>query len=174
MIWIVGSDIIGSEQEKQARLQYIKEVSGERSVSWKRITFSYMFDFFYCTTRDGINGTFITAHKDIVALLCTCQDIANRDFVIANTCIWVADFDKRVFQQMLKHNSRAQLFYAKQALELIDGVMPRYTNVIDDIGAFGFMTSKSERILYRNRKKGFMEAVKRAFDFVVLEENLYE
>lgn len=42
------------------------------------------------------------------------------------------------------------------------------SNVIRDIGVFGFKTSKSERILYRNREKDFMEAIRIAFDRVIV------
>ena len=40
--------------------------------------------------------------------------------------------------------------------------------MIRDIGVFGFKTSKSERILYRNREKDFMEAIRIAFDRVIV------
>ena len=41
-----------------------------------------------------------------------------------------------------------------------------WKNELENKGMFGFPTSKSERILFKNREKGFMNALKVAFDKV--------
>ena len=40
------------------------------------------------------------------------------------------------------------------------------STTVEDIGKFGFQTSVSERKLFANRRKGFMEAVNLSFDKV--------
>ena len=87
--------------------------------------------------------------------------------MVANTCKLVVDLDKKLLQQMQSFNGSAQLYYAKQEREVIAG-REYDSNVIRDIGVFGFKTSKSERILYRNREKDFMEAIRIAFDRVIV------
>lgn len=169
MVWIVSAEIAGSRAERKARLQYIKDVTGDKTVSWEKHRLGNR-EFYRCVSNDEINGVFVTAHNDIVFALSTLPGIANKDFIVANTCIWIKDLDKRMLQIMREINSTAQLFYAKQTLEFLNGVKMVYSNSINDMGTFGFLTSKSERILYRNRKKGLMEAICSAFDLVTIEE----
>ena len=170
MVWIVGADIDKNVAERRARLQYIKEVSGDKYISWEKklgLSSKGLFEYYQCITRDGINGTYITAHNYIVVALCELPCVAQGVFVVANTCKLVVDLDEKLLQQMQSFNGSAQLYYAKQEREVIAG-REYDSNVIRDIGVFGFKTSKSERILYRNREKDFMEAIRIAFDRVIV------
>lgn len=170
MFWIVSADIDENIEERKARLQYIKEVSGDKYISWEKklvLSFCGLIAYYQCITKDGINGTYITAHNYNVMALCMLPFVVQSAFVVANTCKIVVDFDKELLQQLQNLNGSAQLYYAKQEREVIAG--KEYdTNVIRDIGAFGFKTSKSERILYRNREKDFMEAIRISFDRVMI------
>lgn len=169
MVWIVSANIAGDASERQGRLQFIKEITEDRNSKWVKKSLPFIRGEFYeCETADGLNGAFITAHNYTVYDICMTPRIANKDFVVANTCIMTKNYDKAILKQMLKWNSDALLFFAKQA-QIWEGLRLLYSNSINNVGTFGFKTSKSERILYRNRRKGLMEAIKCAFDLVVLE-----
>lgn len=171
MIWIVSAGIDENVEERRARLQYIKAVSGDKYVSWEKkqgMSPKGFFEYYQCITKDGINGTFITAHNNIVAILCGQWNVAQSEFVVANTCKIVAGFEQFVLQLLQRQNVSAQLYYAKQEKEEIHGA--EYDiNTARYIGNFGFKTSKSERILYRNKEKGLVEAIKKAFDYTIDE-----
>ena len=47
--------------------------------------------------------------------------VVKSDFVVANTCKLPGDLDKRILQQLQNFNSSAQLYYAKQEQEEING-----------------------------------------------------
>lgn len=170
MVWIVSADVIGNDEEKKARLQFVEDVTGDKSILWEKFVLRGI-EFYYCRTNDGVKGVFITAHNNAVRLLCTfLPGIELNDFVVANTCVWENDFDKKILQILLKKNHTTRLYYAKQETKFTDVIRIRQIVAIDYVGLFGFMTSKSERILYRNREKGLMKAVQRAFDLVNLDE----
>lgn len=180
MIWIVSKGVIGNNMERKSRLQFIKDVTGDERAFWKKLSFkngNHNSDFYFCVTNDGVRGVFITAHNTTVRWLCELEGIAYNDFIVANTCMVVPDFDKEILQQMLYFNNNVQLYYAKQRITYIDSkniLNPNFidsknvfkTNYIDNVGTFGFKTSKSERILYYNRKYGIKNAIQRAFDRV--------
>ena len=63
-------------------------------------------------------------------------------------------------------NADISLWYAKQDVEMTEDHIFRRTNTIRNVGTFGFMTSKSERLMYRNRSKGFMKALELSYDKV--------
>ena len=93
--------------------------------------------------------------------------VVKSDFVVANTCKLPGDLDKRILQQLQNFNSSAQLYYAKQEQEEING--EEYdSNMICAIWTFGFKTSKSERMLFKKRKIGLIEAIQNSFDHVVI------
>lgn len=166
MLWIVESSLIGTEMEKKARLDFIKEVTGDKRVSWQKLSsFYFWFDYYYCTSDDGIDGVFITAHNYNVRAICNWKGIASKDVVVANTCVYVENLDKIIFEGLVKKNPTVKLYYAKQETDK-NG---ERTNTISDVGNFGFMTSKSERILFLNRSKGITEGINKGFDLVELD-----
>ena len=176
MIWIVSAGIDENVEERRARLQFIKEVSGDKYISWEKkhgISPRGFFEYYQCATKDGINGTFITAHNNIVAILCGQSNVTQGELVVANTCKIVAGFEQFVLQLLQRQNVSAQLYYAKQDKEVVRGT--EYdTNTASYIGNFGFKTSKSERILYRNKENGLVEAIKKAFDYIINEDEINE
>lgn len=75
-------------------------------------------------------------------------------------------YEKQILSELMYARQDIILWYAKQVVSLESGLALRKTNELENKGMFGFPTSKSERILFKNRKKGFMNALKVAFDKV--------
>ena len=119
-----------------------------------------------CSTFDGLNGVYITAHNYEVLEMCKTRWSVDVDFLIANTCVYSENFDTDVLWLLRKKNKNVNLWYAKQDLELTDDHVLRNTNILKEVGTFGFMTSKSDRLMFKNRKKGFEVALQLSFDKV--------
>lgn len=98
--------------------------------------------------------------------ICKSPGIGKFDFVVANTCIWEDGYEKQILSELMHARQDIILWYAKQVVSLESGLALRKTNELENKGMFGFPTSKSERILFKNREKGFMNALKVAFDKV--------
>lgn len=170
MEWILGfsSDIIVDLNQLRARHEYIQKVTNSEVLPWSvlQIKGKTYKQFLSCESKDGLNGVFITAHIGAVKGLCSIKEIAVKDFVVANTCIWESFSDKDTLARMMRHNKKAQLWFAKQALSVDSKHNLRQSTTIQDIGNFGFQTSVSERKLFANRRKGFIDAVRLSFDKV--------
>ena len=151
-----------------ARLQYIQAVTDAPVTAWMTTQKNRAFSkpLFYCVSNDELNGTFITAHIGEVQRLCSVQEIAMSDFVIANTCIWEKSSNKQILYYMMNINKKAVLWFSKQTLSLEENYNLRQSTLLSNVGTFGFNTSLSERLLFSNRHKGFMKAVSFAFDKV--------
>ena len=67
---------------------------------------------------------------------------------------------------MMNINKKAELWFSKQALEVEENYNLRQSTLLSYVGEFGFNTSLSERLLFSNRRKGFMKAVFLAFNKV--------
>ena len=129
MIWIVSNDIIGTATEKNARLQFIRDITKDERASWKKLSlngviYHNIFDnmefygdmsFHYCITNDNEKGVVITAHNNVVKGLCKLEHIFTNDYIVANTCIGCEqNFDKFFIEQKVVYNSKAELYIAKQ------------------------------------------------------------
>lgn len=160
-------DIIGLEENIRARLEFIKDITGVVPTPWKPIRFPKSGELFLiCYTANEINGIYITAHNYEVVHICKEGVIAKSDFIIANTCIYRDNLDTDILKLLRQQNRDIQLWYAKQELELVDKCVLRNTNTITEVGTFGFMTSKSDRLMFKNRKLGFEKALQLSFDKV--------
>lgn len=169
MKWIVSArpEIVRNSWELHARSEFIQLVSNARVTNWDILRdFRGIDKFHVCFTDDGVNGAFVTGHIGEVMELCKSEQVADCELVIANTCIWNQLNDKSILCELLKKNSEMKLWFAKQELSCDPNYWLRKTNTLSDVGTFGFPTSKSERILFENRRKGFMIAVEKAFDKV--------
>lgn len=170
MQWIISSDpqVFIDNSNMSARLQYIHSVTGSKVTGWAATRKNSVLPkiFFYCTSNDGLNGTFITAHIGEVLQLCSLQEIAARDFVIANTCMWEKSINKQILYHMMKINRKIDLWFSKQSLAVEENYRLRQSTMLSKFGEFGFDTSLSERMLFSNRRKGFMKAVAIAFNKV--------
>ena len=169
MKWIVSArpEIVRNSWELHARSEFIQLVSNARVTNWDILRdFRGIDKFHVCFTDDGVNGAFVTGHIGEVMELCKSEQVADCELVIANTCIWNQLNDKSILYELLKKNSEMKLWFSKQELSCDPNYWLRKTNTLSDVGTFGFPTSKSERILFENRRKGFMIAVEKAFDKV--------
>ena len=169
MKWIISarSEIVRNLSELYARSEFIQLVSNSRVTNWDILRdFRGTNRFYICFTDDEINGIFVTGHIGEVMELCRSEQVDTCDFVIANTCIWNQLNDKSILYELLKKHSEMKLWFAKQELSCETNYWLRKTNTLSDVGDFGFPTSKSERILFENRRKGFMVAIEKAFDKV--------
>ena len=167
MRWIIstGKDIVVDNSQLEARRNYIRNVTKVEVTAWKvmQIKGYNSKKFLYCTSNDGINGTFITAHIGEVEMICSLREVANGDFVIANSCIWEKSLDKNILIDMMRFNRGVELWFAKQEVSVESGCMLRQCTTLSNLGKFGFHTSLSERQLFSKRHNGFMTAVREAF-----------
>ena len=167
MKWIVSTrgEIVLTIQELNSRSEFIRLVVGIEPTPWKVIwTSNERHRFYICFTDDGINGVVITGHIGEVAELCRSMQIDDCEFVVANTCVWEHLNDKQILYMLRQRQARIKLWFAKQELSMEKEYYLRNTNILSDVGDFGFPTSKSERILFANRKKGFIVALEKAFE----------
>lgn len=160
-------DIKGVEENIKARLEFIKDITGVVPTPWKPISFPKVEKLFLiCHTADQINGIYVTAHNYEVVHICREGVAAKLDFFIANTCIYRNNLDTDILKLLRQWNKNIKLWYAKQELELVDRYVLRNTNTITEVGTFGFLTSKSDRLMFKNRKLGFEKALQLSFDSV--------
>lgn len=161
------SDIMGTKDNREARLGFIYEITGVVPTPWKGVKFfNDGHTFLMCSTPDGINGIYITAHNYEVVEICNSGIVRKVDFLVANTCVYTDNLDTYILWLLKKNNKDIRLLYAKQEVELTNDYVLRNTNILTDVGTFGFMTSKSDRLMFKNRKKGFDEALLLSFDKV--------
>jgi len=160
-------DIMGSRENRMARLKFINDITGVVPTPWKRIKFhDGGTSFLLCKADDNINGIYITAHNYEVIEICRTGIISAVDFLVANTCVYRENLDTDILWLLRGKNKNARLWYAKQEIELTSDHVFRSTNTLRDVGTFGFMTSKSDRMMFKNRKKGFEAALQLSFDKV--------
>lgn len=169
MKWIIGAgrDIIQNEGQLISRSKYIQKVTKAEVTPWKYIQIKGVPQGFYvCMSKEEIDGSFITAHIGDIILLSSINCVADSEFVVANTCIWTPLADKEVLGRLRLINPHIQLWFAKQELSIEGGCQLRQTNLISDVGNFGFPTSRSERVLFAKRKKEFKDALSEAFELI--------
>lgn len=170
MRWIIGSstDIAVDNNQLQARRNYIRSVTGADVSSWSvmKVNGQIWKEYLCCMSNDEINGTFITAHIGDVHKLCFLSEIRSGEFVVANTCVWGKMSDKKLLNNMRSFKRDIELWFAKQELSVdINGIL-RQSTTLNNVGQFGFQTSFSERELFKNRAKGFLEAIRVSFERV--------
>lgn len=166
--WVSASpDIMGSAENMLARLKYINDITGVVPTPWKYIKIPACgFVFMGCHTDDGINGLYVTAHNYEVIEISKTNIATKLDFIAANTCVYTEGYDTDMLRLLREKNNNIVLWYAKQEMELMTNYVVRNTNILKDVGNFGFMTSQSDRLMFRNRKNGFEVALQLSFDKV--------
>jgi len=166
--WIISTekDIAVDSNQMRARREYIQRVSGVEVSPWIKVNGPVAKEYFCCMSNDGIDGTSITAHIGDVYNLCSLREICSCKFVVANTCTLRRMLGKEILYRMMSINPEVELFFAKQELSLSSNGLFWQSTTLINVGEFGFRTSKSERLLYRNRDKGLMEAIKKSFNRV--------
>ena len=160
-------DIMGTEENREARLKFINDITGVVPTPWKCVKFyNNGTPFLLCNTVDSINGIYITAHNYEVVEICRTRIVLEIDFLVANTCVYRKNLDTDILWFLREKNKNIRLWYAKQEIELTSDHVFRNTNTLREVGTFGFMTSKSDRLMFKNRKKGFEMALQLSFDRV--------
>lgn len=150
------------------RHQYIKDVSGANVSQWKRKVCENRvgrnkgarIGFYQCKSDKGEYGINITAHIDeAISIL---QEVLpkKRAIVVINACKIDVKIEKILFDFIKKKNSNSELYFAKQ--ERVNE--KQFLISITDVGEFGFLSSNSERLLFKNRSMGLIKALRVAFD----------
>lgn len=170
MNWVLGSgkDIAVDAKQLHARNEYIRRVTGVGVTDWQCIRIDGVKNnkLLCCTSDDVVDGIFITAHIQDVFQLCKLQQIRESKVIIANTCIWNKLADKELLWELRSTNPIIELYFAKQELSIDAERTLRQSTTLLNVGEFGFQTSSSERELFRNRRKGFAEALRESFNRV--------
>jgi hypothetical protein len=168
--WIIGSesDIAGNNKQLQARSDYIRLVTNADVSAWDYLYVNNqrLTKFLCCSTNDVLDGTLITAHIRDVYSLCSLPEVCNSMFVVANTCIWESLSHKDLLYRLMSINQGIELYFSKQELSVDNSYILRQSTTISNIGQFGYQTSLSERVLFRHRRKGILEAIRIAFNRV--------
>ena len=167
MRWIVGSgkDIAVDKNQMIARSEYIRSVTAAEVSAWSIMQVNGLVpsEFFFCTSNDEVDGTFITAHIVDVYKVCSLREVYQGKLVIANTCIFKKLSHKNLLYIMRRFNRDIELWFAEQELSIDNNLIFRQTNTLNKIGQFDFQTSLSERKLFKNRSKGLKEAISESF-----------
>ena len=179
MIWLICArkGVDANREQFQSRTQYIQQATGACAVSdWLPIQNR---DCFCCTSNDGINGAFITAHFNDVDMLFELYHVNSCDFIVVNTCLM--DRWRIAELRMLRDAMGVDMWIPRQRLFVMakddasvrslisnnllkdEGLMVVLFADYDWLGTFGFQTSLSERLLFKNRGKGFMAALGESF-----------
>lgn len=171
MQWILGpgAGIEVSPQQLEARRDFIKDVTSAEVSSWGPLSFKGVavpLPFLTCTSKDGISGVFITAHADGAYFLCEQSIFEPKDVVIINSCLLVPHCREMILKILYKENPQVEVFFAEQETFYPGGPYVAKFVTISDLGEFGFQTSISERKLFRNRKRGLINAINASFDKV--------
>lgn len=170
MNWILGAskDIAVDENQIQARTNYIRRVTRTDVTDWQYIQVDETIDKRYlcCVSADAVDGIFITAHIGDVINLCNLRQIRECKMIIANTCIWEKAAHKKLLRRLCSTNPNIELYFAIQELSIDAACTFRQSTTLLNVGEFKFQTSLSERQLFKNRNKGFEEAVKASFERV--------
>ena len=160
--WILGygDGIEATPQQLGARLDFIRDVTNADVSPWVPLVVrgaAMPLPFLTCASMEGISGLFITAHADAVHFLCEGLYLGQIDIVVINSCLLIPNYGKRLLEILSIANQ-----------ETIYPGGPRLVKcvTISNIGEFGFQTSVSERNMFRNRKRGFKDAIYASFDKV--------
>lgn len=165
MIWIVAENICSSDNELKERHKYIKKITQAKVSSWRNCVCKNEFHlqntelkYYQCQSFKGEYGIIITAHiQDVPYILI---EVLNnkKSIVVVNSCAIKREFVKNIYDIVVQKNKQSELFFAAQN-ETDKG----YINSLDDVGNFGFMTTKSDRMLYKNRDNNLTKAIRSAY-----------
>ena len=87
-------NIMGTEENREARLKFINDITGVVPTPWKCVKFyNGGTPFLLCNTVDSINGIYITAHNYEVVEICRTGIVLEIDFLAANTCVYRENLD---------------------------------------------------------------------------------
>ena len=169
--WVVSKSICSSKEELNYRFQYIKEVTkaevsswSESSCEYKRFGIKRICPFYICQSKKDEYGIIITAHIHEIGAIFESVASRKRAIVVINSCEIEKTISRTFLAIVKQKNSSSELFYAYQEKEK-HGLLVNYA---DNVGTFGFSTTRSERMLFRNRHEGFIKAIKSSFQKVII------
>lgn len=170
MIWVVSKSICSSSEELDCRRQYIRDVTkaevscwSESNCEYKRFGLKRTCAFYVCQSKKGEYGMIITAHIHEIGAIFESIASRKRAIVVINSCEIEKTISSVFLSIVRQKNNSSELFYAYQERES-HGLLVNYA---DNLGTFGFSTTLSERMLFRQRYEGFIKAIRNSFQKVV-------
>lgn len=173
MFWIVSNTVCkSSESELKHRYDYIKEVTNTKVSPWRNIVCQNnsllgvrkKISFFQCKSEKGEYGFIITAHITEIPYILDTILSNKRSIIVVNSCLIKKNIESKVLNYVKNKNSMSELFFAKQQEDDAGHLI----NYVDNIGKFGFETSVSERILFKNRNQGLVKSINIAYDKILV------
>lgn len=170
MNWIVSDKALSSVNELTNRTEFIQEIAQTKVTRWSEQSckgsrlLSSPVKFYQCNSKKGEYGFFITAHINIEVQPILLHVLTKKKaFVVINSCAMSEATKAQCLSIVKSKNSGSELYFAKQTLDETG----RALNYYDNVGAFGFATTVSERELFQNRKLGLTKALRTVFEKVV-------
>lgn len=170
MNWIVSDKALSSVNELVNRTEFIQEIVHAKVTPWRERSCKGVgllkppVKFYQCKSEKGEYGFFITAHINIEVQPILQYVLTNKKalFVI-NSCALSEATKIQCLNIVKSKNSGSELYFAKQTLDEKGYAL----NYYDNVGAFGFATTESERELFQNRNLGLTKALRSVFEKVV-------
>lgn len=169
MNWIVSNKVISSVNDLASRTEFIQEVAKTEVTHWRenfcRSTgfLKIPIRFYQCSSAKGEYGFFITAHINIeVQPILQYVLTEKKALVVINSCAINEETKRQCLNIVKSKNAGSELYFAKQILDEKGHAL----NYYDDVGAFGFATTESERELFQKRQLGLTKALRTVFEKV--------
>lgn len=170
MNWIVSDKAICSVNELANRTEFIQEIVHAKVTPWREQSCRGVgllkppVKFYQCSSQKGEYGFFITAHINVEVQPILIHVLTSKKalFVI-NSCALSEATKVQCLNIVKSKNAESELYFAKQTLDEKGHAL----NYYDNVGAFGFATTVSERELFQNRNLGLTKAIRTVFEKVV-------
>ena len=170
MNWIVSDKALSSVNELANRSEFIQEIVHAKVTPWREHSckgaglFKPPVKFYQCRSEKGEYGFFITAHINIEVQPILLHVLTSKKaLLVINSCALSEATKVQCLNIVKSKNSESELYFAKQTLD----EKGRAINYYDNVGAFGFATTVSERELFQNRNLGLTKALRTVFEKVV-------
>lgn len=173
MNWIVSDKALTSADELTNRAKIIQEIVCAKVSPWRKHSckgtglFQPPVNFYQCTSKKGEYGFFITAHINIEVQPILLHVLTSKKaLVVINSCAMSEATKVQCLNIVKSKNANSELYFAKQILDEEGHAL----NYYDNVGAFGFATTISERELFQNRNLGLTKALRTVFEKVVKKQ----
>lgn len=170
MNWIVSDSLLSEEGELARRAVIIQKLTRAMVSPWREQSCDGVYlisptvKYHRCGSKKGEHGFFITAHINTEVQPILQHVLTNKKaLVVINSCALEGKEKDRCLELIKTRNPQSELFFAEQTFEK-DGVEINY---YDNVGTFGFPTTKSERELFQKRDMGLERAIRTVFEKVV-------
>jgi len=172
VIWVISKRLVASKEELDNRHQVIQEITQAKVSQWSEHCCSGArwpytpFEFYQCYSPKGEYGLIVTAHMNIEVQPLLQQVLSTKKaLVVINSCEIKKSVKDECFRIVTSKNPQSELYFAKQ--EMSDSGY--LFNYMDNVGAFGFQTTLSERELFQQRQLGLAKAIRTVYDKVILK-----